>query len=83
MSRASDPISKLRPEANAIALALKNRDPRMLGQGGQVFRKPDLTFCIAMDDKFLKISTTWEEIDAQSEHHLTEWILTHMRETKQ
>lgn len=83
MSRTTDPVFKLRGEARAIAQALKARDPRMVGPGGQVFRKSDLTFAIAMDDKFLKIETTWKAIDESSTHELTEFILREMRRPKE
>lgn len=85
MSTAHSPLSKLKAEANRMAAILKATDRGENDHNPTIAaaRKKDrIVFAVAMDDKILKITMPWTDIKASSEAALSEFILKHMRESR-
>ena len=90
MSTARSPLRKLKAEADKIAAQLKALErgevnaPDPLGKVAAARAgKQALTFAVVMDDKILKIEMPWATIVSLSEAGISEWILKHMRESRE
>lgn len=89
MTTARSPLRKLHAQADNIAARLKALDR---GEGapsdpaGKIEAaraREEVTFGVVMDDKVLKITMPWATIRETSEAGLSEWILKHMRESRE
>lgn len=89
MTTARSPLSRLKKQADRIAMALKaaERGETIANDpGGKIAaaRAGDsIKFVVAMDDKLLSIEMTWATIRATSEAGLSEYIVGHMRESRE
>lgn len=85
MSTSHSPLRKSRLKAERCAAHLKalergdpiNNDP--LGKVAAARERESITVGLIMDDKVLKIEMSWTTIREHSEASLSEWILRHMR----
>jgi len=89
MSTSQSPLRKLQAEANRCAAKLKSMasgepvDGDPLGKVAAALERPSITFGVVMDDKVLKIEMPWASIREHSEAGLAEFILKHMRGSRE
>lgn len=88
MTTARSPLRVLKTQAEKIAAALKaaERGEKIAADpGGKIEAaraKESITFGVVMDDKVLKIEMAWATIRATSEAGISEYIVNHMRESR-
>lgn len=89
MTTKNSPIAELRNIANNIAVMMKKAERREYPKTPNVEKliharehNPGMNSGIVMDDKVITIEIPWPMIAAYSEHELTEYIITLMREEK-
>lgn len=89
MSTSQSPLRKLKAEAARCAAKLKSMergepvDGDPLGKVATALTRPSITFGVVMDDKVLKIEMSWATIREHSEASLSEYILKHMRGSRE
>jgi hypothetical protein len=90
MTTAKSPLRKLKAQADNIATRLKALERGDLGgaadPAGKVAAaraRASIQFAVVMDDKILKIDMPWETIRSLSEAGVSEYIVKHMRESKE
>ena len=89
MSTSHSPLRKLKAEADRCAAQLKamargdavSNDP--LGKVAAARERGELTFGVVMDDKVIKITMPLDTIKDTSEAGLSEYILKHMRGSRE
>ena len=85
MTTSHSPLSKLKAQADGIAMLLKQVERGELiktafAQKLYDARKGDkVKFAVVMDDKILSIEMTWDIISKTSEVGIAEYILRYMR----
>lgn len=88
MTTARSPLRVLKAQAANIARMLKAAERGEAIGDNTTWRrsaqtKPSITFGIVMDDKTLKIEMPWTTVSSTSEIALAEYILKHMRESRE
>lgn len=89
MSTSHSPLRKLKAEADRCAAKLKSmergeaveNDPAR--KVAAALARQSITFGVVMDDKVLKIEMPWAAIREYSEAGLSEYILKHMRGSRE
>ena len=88
MTTKNSPLRVLKAQADKIAKTLKavERGEVVVSDTGARIsaarNRPSVVFGIAMDDKFLRTEMTWAEIRKMSEAGISEWLLKHMKESR-
>lgn len=86
MTTARSPLSKLKKQADRIAMALKQAErgePIAHDPAGKIAaarQRDSVKFAVVMDDKIFSVDMTWETIRATSEAGISEYIVRQMRE---
>jgi hypothetical protein len=89
MTTAQSPLNYLKRQADAIAKSLKAiergemvaSDPA--GKLAAARERDGLSIALVMDDKVLKIDLAWAKIKDTSEAGISEFIVKHMRESRE
>lgn len=88
MTTAQSPLSALKAQADKIAATLKAAergekiDVRFAEKIAEARKTDKFTVGVMMDDKLLKIEIPWATIRETSEVGLSEFVLKHMRESR-
>lgn len=88
MTTARSPLSALKAQADKIAAVLaaaergEKIDVRFAEKIDAARAKESVIFGVVMDDKILKIEIPWTKIRESGETGLSEYILKHMRESR-
>jgi hypothetical protein len=88
MTTARSPLRVLKAQADQIAAKLKRiadghndaADP--FGRLDAARTRDSITFGVVMDDKLLQIEMRWSAIRKSSKEEIAEYILKHMRESR-
>lgn len=86
MTTAQSPLWRLKEQAHKMATLLKAAEagqPTGANESqklNEARKKPDVTFGVVMDDKFLKITMTWATIRETDLAGIAKFILKHMQE---
>ena len=89
MTASRSPLRKLKAQADEIAARLKAMErgdvgtPDPTGKLTAARAKEVIQFAVVMDDKILSIEMSWETIRSLSEAGISEYILKHMRESRE
>ena len=88
MTTAHSPLSALKTQANKIAAMMKQAERGSLADPtGKVAaaraNKDGFKTAVIMDDKILTIEMPWATIRETSETGIAEYVLKHMRETRE
>ena len=89
MTTAYSPLSELKAQADKIAKmvkAIERGENPVEDRGGKLARARQdsgIVFGVVMDDKVLKIEMMWATIREMSEAGIAEYILKHMRESRE
>lgn len=89
MTTSTSPLRVLKAQADTIAKTIKaveRGENPIEDRGGKIaaaLAKPTVKFAVMMDDKLLSIEMSWATIRESSETGMAEWILKHMRESRE
>lgn len=92
MTTKHSPLSKLRKQADTMAMVLKmvergDKVPVKLDPQGKLAHarrtSPDIVFAIVVDYKIMKVTMGWQTIATMTERGISEFLLKQMRESRE
>lgn len=83
MTTKHSPLRELRRQSDLIAQKLKAAERGEIAFKDDARNKENVKVGVVMDDKVLQIEISWELVRSSSEAAISEFVLKHMRETRE